>query len=158
MQSEGKSRRGFASMSMEKRREIARLGGKAAHQKGRAHEFTPDEARAAGRKGGVAVSRNRAHMAEIGRAGGRARGARSPAEVIHFPTQEFEQALSDVAYPVTKETVLERTGEEEILLGDNRGRVFLRDVLKRVPTERFNSFSEVTEQVGRVLNESSHAA
>jgi uncharacterized protein len=44
--------RGFASMSVEQQREIARKGGKAAHQKGTAHEFTPEEARIAGRKGG----------------------------------------------------------------------------------------------------------
>lgn len=45
-------RRGFASMSSAKQREIARLGGRAAHEKGTAHEWTSDEARAAGRKGG----------------------------------------------------------------------------------------------------------
>lgn len=44
--------RGFASMSPEKQREIASKGGKAAHQKGTAHEFTSEEAREAGRKGG----------------------------------------------------------------------------------------------------------
>ncbi len=47
-----KERRGFASMSIEKQREIASKGGRAAHEKGTAHEWTPDEARAAGRKGG----------------------------------------------------------------------------------------------------------
>ncbi len=47
-----KVRRGFASMSPEKQREIARKGGRAAHEKGTAHEWTPDEARDAGRKGG----------------------------------------------------------------------------------------------------------
>jgi hypothetical protein len=65
-----KSNRGFASMDREKQREIASKGGHAAHAKGTAHEFTPDEARAAGRKGGEAVSRDRAHMAAIGREGG----------------------------------------------------------------------------------------
>ncbi len=65
------STRGFASMNLEKQREIARKGGKAAHEKGTAHEFTADEARAAGRKGGERVSANRAHMAEIGRLGGK---------------------------------------------------------------------------------------
>ena len=49
---QGKERRGFASMSPEKQREIARKGGRAAHEKGTAHEWTTDEARAAGRKGG----------------------------------------------------------------------------------------------------------
>jgi uncharacterized protein len=62
--------RGFASMDPEKQREIASRGGKAAHQAGTAHEFTTEEAREAGRKGGQAVSRNREHMAAIGRKGG----------------------------------------------------------------------------------------
>jgi uncharacterized protein len=65
------SKRGFASMDAAKQREIASKGGKAAHAKGTAHEFTPEEAREAGRKGGEVVSRDRAHMAEIGRAGGK---------------------------------------------------------------------------------------
>ena len=52
MNGERKERRGFASMSPEKQREIASKGGRAAHQKGTAHEWTPDEARNAGRKGG----------------------------------------------------------------------------------------------------------
>jgi general stress protein YciG len=44
--------RGFASMDEEKQREIASKGGQAAHEKGTAHEFTPEEAREAGHKGG----------------------------------------------------------------------------------------------------------
>jgi len=44
--------RGFASMDEETRRRIASKGGRAAHRKGTAHEFTPEEAREAGRKGG----------------------------------------------------------------------------------------------------------
>lgn len=47
-------RRGFASMSREKVQAIARRGGIAAHATGRAHRFTSDEARAAGKKGGRA--------------------------------------------------------------------------------------------------------
>ena len=46
------SKRGFASMDLEKQRLIASKGGKAAHQKGTAHEWSSEEARAAGRKGG----------------------------------------------------------------------------------------------------------
>jgi general stress protein YciG len=49
---ERKERRGFASMSPERQREIASKGGRAAHEKGTAHEWTADEARNAGRKGG----------------------------------------------------------------------------------------------------------
>ncbi len=73
-------------MTAEKQREIARKGGRAAHERGTAHEFTTDEARAAGRKGGERVSANRSHMAEIGRLGGRsaagrrAKAADQPAE------------------------------------------------------------------------------
>ena len=51
---ERKERRGFASMSPDKQREIASKGGRAAHQKGTAHEWSSDEAREAGRKGGMA--------------------------------------------------------------------------------------------------------
>ena len=47
-----KSRRGFAVMTPDKQREIASKGGRAAHEKGTAHEWTADEARNAGRKGG----------------------------------------------------------------------------------------------------------
>lgn len=46
----GNSRKGFASLTPERRREIASLGGKTAHAKGTAHEFNTEEARAAGRK------------------------------------------------------------------------------------------------------------
>ena len=69
------SRRGFAGMDAAKQREISSKGGKAAHEKGTAHEFTTDEAREAGRKGGQRVSQDRQHMAQIGREGGRSRGA-----------------------------------------------------------------------------------
>jgi general stress protein YciG len=59
-----KSNRGFASMDPQRQREIASEGGRAAHEKGTAHEFTSDEARDAGRKGGMARSAaNRARKA-----------------------------------------------------------------------------------------------
>jgi len=47
-------KRGFAGMTPDKQREIASKGGKAAHERGTAHEFTTEEAREAGRKGGAA--------------------------------------------------------------------------------------------------------
>ena len=47
-----KSRRGFAAMDPEKQKQIASEGGRAAHRQGVAHEWTADEAREAGRKGG----------------------------------------------------------------------------------------------------------
>jgi hypothetical protein len=62
-------------MDRSKQKEIASKGGKAAHAKGTAHEFDAGEAASAGRKGGLAVSQNREHMARIGRRGGEARGA-----------------------------------------------------------------------------------
>ncbi|MGB9619973.1 MAG: KGG domain-containing protein [Armatimonadota bacterium] len=46
--------RGFASMDPEKQRDIARMGGRAAHARGTAHKWTGEEARVAGRKGGEA--------------------------------------------------------------------------------------------------------
>ncbi|AKN65773.1 stress protein [Herbaspirillum seropedicae] len=52
-QNPGNSNRGFAAMDREKQRQIASMGGKAAHAKGAAHEFTSAEAREAGRKGGL---------------------------------------------------------------------------------------------------------
>ena len=66
----GTSQRGFASMDNDQQRDIARKGGRAAHEKGTAHEFDSNEAREAGRKGGEAVSQNREHMARIGKKGG----------------------------------------------------------------------------------------
>ena len=55
----GKSERGFAAMDPNRQREIAREGGRAAHQSGNAHEFTSEEARIAGRKGGQASNKQR---------------------------------------------------------------------------------------------------
>lgn len=73
----GNSNRGFASMDEDKQRAIAAKGGRAAHASGNAHQFSPAEARVAGRKGGEAISQDRQHMAAIGREGGQARHASS---------------------------------------------------------------------------------
>ncbi len=72
--------RGFAALDVERQREIASLGGKRAHAVGLAHEFTSEEGREAGRKGGEAVSKDRAHMARIGRLGGLARSRKAKAK------------------------------------------------------------------------------
>jgi general stress protein YciG len=66
----GKSNRGFASMDPQRQREIASEGGRAAHEKGTAHEFTSEEAREAGRKGGMARSANRRNAMNNGNNGG----------------------------------------------------------------------------------------
>lgn len=60
-------KRGFAAMEPEMQRQIARLGGQTAHERGRGHEWTRAEAREASHQGGQAVSRDRAHMSELGR-------------------------------------------------------------------------------------------
>lgn len=65
----GKSNRGFASMDPQRQREIASEGGRAAHEKGTAHEFTSEEAREAGRKGGMARSANRRNAMNGGNSG-----------------------------------------------------------------------------------------
>ena len=60
-----KEDRGFASMDRNKQRDIASKGGKAAHQKGRAHEWTSEEAREAGRRGGIASHRRKQEGVEM---------------------------------------------------------------------------------------------
>jgi len=61
-----KEDRGFASMDRTRQKEIASKGGKAAHQKGTAHEWTSEEARDAGRKGGLASHRRRREQKDSG--------------------------------------------------------------------------------------------
>ncbi|HEY9828844.1 MAG TPA: KGG domain-containing protein [Stenomitos sp.] len=77
-ESSDSGKQGFASMDEDKQREIASKGGKAAHEKGTAHEFTSEEAREAGHKGGVAAhEKGTAHeftseeAREAGQKGGR---------------------------------------------------------------------------------------
>jgi hypothetical protein len=62
------SKRGFATMTPEERSRISRLGGVAAHAKGRAHEWTREEAQSAGSKGGRAVQEKKRALAEDGKA------------------------------------------------------------------------------------------
>lgn len=64
---DNKDQRGFASMDEDKQREIASKGGKAAHEKGNAHEFSSEEAKEAGKKGGEVTRQDKEHMSEIGR-------------------------------------------------------------------------------------------
>ena len=75
---ERKERRGFSSMSPEKQREIASKGGRAAHQKGTAHEWTSDEARNAGRKGGQISRGGRGRLADTPAVG----TGQAPAEAV----------------------------------------------------------------------------
>lgn len=105
MTGSGKSKRGFASMDRERQREIASKGGRAAHAKGTAHEWSSGEARLAGRKGGEVVSRNRDHMAEIGRHGGEARG-----RMLHARTTANEQSVlrsdREANFPIHRDGVV----------------------------------------------------
>lgn len=80
----GESRgRGFAGMDPERQRQISSQGGKAAHQKGTAHEFDSNEAREAGRKGGM-VSGGRRRARE------QAQGGRPSREPERENTEERE--------------------------------------------------------------------
>lgn len=92
--SEGpRNKRGFSAMDPALQREIASKGGRVAHEQGRAHQFNSEEARIAGRKGGEAVSRDRAHMAAIGQAGGRARGRNSALQAAN--ERQDARAMTD---------------------------------------------------------------
>ena len=94
----GQRKRGFAAMNPEKQRTIASKGGRAAHHKGTAHEFTPEEAREAGRLGGKTVGENRAYMAAIGRKGGQ-RSASSLRRSTHTSNEEKRQTASQEVGP-----------------------------------------------------------
>jgi general stress protein YciG len=85
-----KEDRGFASMDRAKQREIASKGGKAAHAKGTAHEWTSEEAREAGRKGGMASHRRRKQMAD-GDQGSDTQGASDTGDVTGGGDSRNEQ-------------------------------------------------------------------
>ena len=110
-QSRSRSNRGFASMDRSKQREIASKGGRAAHQKGTAHEFDSSEARAAGRKGGVTVSRNREHMAAIGRRGGEARGANRAARLQNGGSDDAQSSGTAQRFQGDREVGLSANGQ-----------------------------------------------
>lgn len=76
------STRGFASLTLKQRKRIASMGGKAAHAKGTGHQYTSTEAAMAGRLGGLAVSKDKAYMAQIGAKGGRAKRIKAEREGI----------------------------------------------------------------------------
>ena len=101
----GRSLRGFASMSKERQREIARRGGKVAHEKGAAHEFNSEEAALAARKGherGTAHEFTAEEAREAGRKGGLARARkhmpmdRVPEEVVTVPAASGDPADSSM--------------------------------------------------------------
>ena len=151
------SKRGFASMDPSKQREIASKGGRAAHAKGTAHEFTSDEARVAGRKGGEAVSRDRAHMAAIGREGGHSRGARARAAaagaagaavgaaaavagVAYAASRHHTQDSGDVSQGTGSQPFVRQANEERGGYESNRGSNFGSQ--ERRPNERSDNANE----------------
>ena len=72
-----KANLGFKAMDPEAQRKIASQGGTAAHKYGRAHSFSPEEARQAGRRGGAVVAADRGHMSDIAKKGARSRHTRA---------------------------------------------------------------------------------
>lgn len=107
------SKRGFASMDPSKQRQIASKGGKAAHEKGTAHQFSSAEASAAGKKGGSVVSQNRQHMSDIGRIGGKARGSKA-----FVPPALHGMDLADAEAPTQRPVLLEEGETMEDLAYD----------------------------------------
>jgi uncharacterized protein len=131
----GKSKRGFASMDPARQREIASKGGKAAHSKGTAHEWSSDEARVAGRKGGEVVSRDRAHMAAIGREGGEARGRKGAAARAAGTTKpQSADMYSDRESPMTVSRDGYSTGSSQIPSESPRSRADLGENVSARPT------------------------
>ena len=94
-----KEDRGFASMDRSKQKEIASKGGKAAHQKGTAHEWTSEEAREAGRKGGMASHRRKMESSsDSGEAMVSGSSQESPS---HYGSEESSpEAILPLCYPV----------------------------------------------------------
>lgn len=124
----GVSRRGFASMDKDKRREIASKGGKAAHAKGTAHEYTPEKAREAGKKGGERIAQDREHMARIGRQGGLARALKAS-----LSNKAIDKLIEEEGVEAVDELL---DAEEEVrTLGDlDRAGVTLSDLHAADPT------------------------
>lgn len=65
-----KKKLGFAAMDEDQRKAFARMGGRASAESGNGHQFTKEEAKEAGQKGGAVTSKDREHMAKIGQRGG----------------------------------------------------------------------------------------
>jgi uncharacterized protein len=90
-----KEDRGFASMDRVKQREIASKGGKAAHQKGTAHEWTSEEARDAGRKGGLASHQRRREQQLVSEPGSSSMGPMENQSDMSGDRGEFENSRSE---------------------------------------------------------------
>jgi general stress protein YciG len=90
-----KGRRGFASMPREKQREIASQGGRAAHEKGTAHEWNAEEARTAGKKGGQASRTGRTRQVPPNDASGSERATFATPDETSKDILASEEAVTD---------------------------------------------------------------
>ncbi len=148
-----RSKRGFAAMSEQKQREIARRGGQAAHKKGTAHEFTSDEARIAGHRGGRALSSNRQYMSEIGRKGGHNSAGQRAAKSRQI--QEGNES-SNGAYEY-KENEITGTNERialkatDLLRGDHR-KVEALFAQYETTNGEYSQKETLLKQIGQELN------
>ena len=104
-----KEDRGFASMDRAKQREIASKGGKAAHQKGTAHEWTSEEARDAGRKGGIASHRRRREQ----QSGPEVGGERAVAMDRNESSYESSSGMSGSERGMSSESMSDRSDRDE---------------------------------------------
>lgn len=102
-------KRGFAAMNQEQQRAIASKGGRAAHRKGTAHQFSSEEARKAGYLGGKIVSANREHMAAIGRKGGQRAGRTAEAHGSS-PVSDRHEVHTGIAPPSQLKEYPQQTG------------------------------------------------
>jgi general stress protein YciG len=103
-------------MDAAKQREIASKGGRAAHQKGTAHQFTPEEARAAGRKGGQAAHfKGTAHKftSEEARAAGRKGGRSARGSPVMTPAANNTPAPDSEQTPEAREAPANGTHSPE---------------------------------------------
>jgi general stress protein YciG len=105
-----KEDRGFASMDRAKQREIASKGGKAAHQKGTAHEWTSEEARDAGRKGGIASHRRRREQQS---GGSEVSGERAVAMDRSESSYESSSGMSGSERGIGSESMSDRSDRDE---------------------------------------------
>ena len=154
----GESKRGFASMDEDKQREIASQGGKAAHEKGTAHEFTSEEAREAGRKGGQAAhEKGTAHefdseeAREAGRKGGHAAHEKGTAH--EFSSQEAREAgkkgedegKGELAARICKELTVHSQLEEEIFYPAVREAIDDDDLMNEAVVEHASAKDLITQ-------------
>lgn len=92
-----RSGRGFASMDAERQRAIASAGGRAAHRSGNAHEFNAEEAREAGRRGGLARSASRQASRSVQLADGQGVMQMQSAEAPATDTRNMDARDADAA-------------------------------------------------------------